>query len=104
MSDHDAKNDALTVEKNNVIELADQSMVNPNVPKIYFNGFQILCSNSDLSIVLLNAGTPAAVLQCSFGTGKSLASKLGSLIDGVEEQSGFTFPSIEDVQSKLANT
>ena len=79
----------------------NRALDNPNVPKIYFNGFQNFISNSDLTVVLINNGRPNGILHFAHGTGKSLIGKLAELIQDQEDKSGYYFPSIEDVSNSL---
>jgi hypothetical protein len=53
-------------------------------PSIYFNGFSLQLSNSDVSAVLIEDGRPLAKLNLSFTTAKTLLSSLGELIEKLE--------------------
>lgn len=71
----------------------------PNVPKIYFNGFQIGTSNADVLIVAQQNGRPAAVLNLSYELAKTLVSKLGLVVERIEGMVDSKFLTTDDFDS-----
>ncbi len=77
--------------------LIANAIENPDVPKIYFNGFVTGTTTADVVLILQNNGRPCAVLQSSHTNAKTLAIALTQLIHGVEEQASVTFPTSMDL-------
>lgn len=69
-----------------------------DVPTLYFNGFELSGSLSDLRCVLMHDGKPTVVLSCSFTTGKTVAENFGATISGIEKASGNTIMNMEDLR------
>lgn len=63
-------------------------MGNPDVPKYYMNGFMIGNGNSDGFIIIQTNAIPAAILNMSFTTMKTLAESLNSVILQLEKKTG----------------
>lgn len=55
-----------------------------NVPNVYFNGFELNGSLSDLRCVLMLDGRPIMALNCSFTTGKTVAENFAATVSGIE--------------------
>ena len=68
---------------------------------IYFNGFQLALGSGDVVINLHLNGKEAAQLNASYTITKSLVTKLQSLIDILERQSGHPIMSSDDVADYL---
>ena len=77
--------------------LIANAIENPDVPKIYFNGFVTGTTTADVVLILQNNGHPCAVLQSSHTNAKTLALALNQLVQGVEERAGVTFPTSMDL-------
>ena len=58
------------------------------VPKVYFNGFQTALTNADVVITVECNGEPAALLNLSYTTAKTLALALQETISMLEQKSG----------------
>ena len=54
------------------------------LPVMYFNGFQIGMTNSDVSGILLLNGQPQTIANFSYTTAKTLHEALGKVISGLE--------------------
>jgi hypothetical protein len=60
----------------------------PSEKNIYFNGFLITIGLGDISIILHQDGKPIYVLRTSYIVAKTLAQKIGALIDILETRTG----------------
>lgn len=73
-----------------------------NVPKLYFNGFATGLGQGDIIFVLEQNNRPVVTLNASYTMVKTLAHKLGGLIARIEEDSGNTIMTTDDVNRYLA--
>lgn len=80
-----------------VVDIISQSVNDNEVPKYYFNGFTNGVGNSDIIIVLQSNNKPVAVLNTSFTIAKTLVKKLSESIKTIEETSGNTIMTTEDL-------
>lgn len=71
------------------------------VPEVYFNTFFGGVSVSDCFLILERNGLPAAVLNLSYTSAKSLSVALGSMIAHLEEKAGREMLTSRDVESIL---
>lgn len=55
------------------------------IPMIYFNGYEVAMSHSDIQIQLTVNGHPNAILNTSWTTAKTLAMGLNHIITRLEE-------------------
>lgn len=69
----------------------------PQIVKLYANGFSIVMSNSDVSILLTHNNAPAAVLNLSYTTAKSLFEKVSESIKVLEKKSGQPIMTSDDI-------
>jgi hypothetical protein len=69
-----------------------------DIPKLYANTFAIVMGTADVTIVLEQNGRPIALLNLSFTSSKTLASKLGGVISKLEENSGREIMTTDDIQ------
>ena len=76
----------------------------PEVQKIYTNGFYNGVTLSDMFVVLQNTGAPVAVIQMSFNTAKTLAAKLSEMISSFESKSGTAVLTMGEVRGFIAIT
>ena len=65
--------------------------------QIYFNQWQIVITNSDVMIVLLNERTPVATVRVSFETFKTFLRDNYKLLSDFESTNNITFPTMEMV-------
>src|SRR4051812_25428175 len=70
-------------------------------PSIYFNGFSLQLSNSDVSAVLIDDGRPLAKLNMSFTTAKTLYENLGELMGKLETVTDHKIMSAGQVEQGL---
>jgi hypothetical protein len=71
------------------------------VPSVYFNGFEVNYSLSDMSMLLVLDGTPVVRLNLSFTTAKTLSAYLNSTVSEFERRTQHNIMSMDDVSSKL---
>ncbi len=69
------------------------------IPHLYFNGFELQSSLSDVGAFLLLDGQPVVRLSLSFTTAKTFAENLGNVIKAFEEATSHTIMTIENVKS-----
>jgi len=71
------------------------------IPRIYFNGFAMGIGTGDTIIVLKNGEKPVAILNASYTVAKTLVQKLGAGISTLEEVSGNSIMTTDEVQAAL---
>ncbi|MCP4683058.1 MAG: hypothetical protein GY864_12050 [Desulfobacterales bacterium] len=89
-------------EKENIFqEQIESALADENLPRIYFNGFITSLATGDVFIVLKQNEKPVAILNVSHIVAKSLATKLANIIALLEEKTGSTIMTTDDVLRKL---
>ena len=79
-----------------------QNAINNNeLPHLYCNGFTVTLTTSDVLLVLKLNDAPVAVLNTSYTVAKTLAGKLGNAIVILEDRTGNTIMTTEEVDTKL---
>lgn len=78
-----------------------QLALQPSVPRIYANGFMITQTATDMTLVLLHNGSPAATLSLSYISAKSLLVDLGQSIKSIEDVIG-TIQTAHEIVPKMA--
>lgn len=79
----------------------DKAIANPDVPKIYANGFVNAIGTGDVAILFKNGNSPAAVVNLSYTVAKSLAAKIGYLIAQLEEGTGNTIMISDEINKAM---
>lgn len=74
-----------------------EALENEELPRIYFNGFSTALGSADVLIVLNQQGKPVAILNASYTVAKTLAAKLGAVIATLEEISGNTIMTTDEI-------
>ena len=69
------------------------------IPNLYFNGFEINSSFSDISSMLLLDGQPIARLSMSFTTAKTMAKNLYAAISAFEAATEHSILTMDEVKS-----
>ena len=77
---------------------ADSSVI---LPKVYFNGFEVGLSLSDLHITLMTNGLKHSQLFMSFGTAKTLLAHLKRTVDEFERRTDQPIMAMDDVKQAL---
>lgn len=72
-----------------------------DLPQLYFNGFQIGLTNSDISLIMLCNGQPKSIASISFTTAKTLHIGLGEMITALEGATGRTIMTMQDIGEGL---
>jgi hypothetical protein len=74
----------------------------PNVPKMYFNGFLTGMTNADVVMLTKLNNEPVAVLNFSLSVAKTLVRQLSQLIVRLEENSENEIMTIDVIDKALA--
>lgn len=74
----------------------------PEVPKVYCNGFVNAVGPGDITTMLLRNDRPVAVLNMSFTVAKTLAEMLGRAIADLEQDANIRVPSVHEVAAGAA--
>lgn len=74
------------------------------VPHIYVNGFMNVLTNSDVMTVLEENGRPAALMNMSFTTAKTLAVALSQVVAQLEQVTGRDMLTTHDVDRLMGAT
>lgn len=77
-----------------------QAISNPDVPKLYFNGFTVAIGSGDIVLMLQRNGEPLAVLNASYTVAKTLGAKLGGSIAVLESSTGNNIMTVDDIVAK----
>ena len=86
------------VEKEVIEQQITEALENKEIPTIYFNGFVTSVGIGDVMVILNRANNPVAVLNMSYTLAKTLAEKLGGGIAAIEQKSGNTIMTTDDIQ------
>lgn len=71
------------------------------LPSLYFNGFQLGSTLSDMGLLLMLDGQPLARLSMSFTTAKTLQKHLSDVMHRFEELTSHKIMTMDEVQSGL---
>lgn len=74
----------------------------PDIPALYFNGFSNVLGTGDVLIVLTRNGAPLAVLNASYTVAKTFAMKLQDIIANLENATGNTVMTVDEVEQKIS--
>lgn len=78
-----------------------QAEDDPDVPKIYFNGFLNALGAGDVAVTLKRGETPVAVLNMSYTVAKTLAEKLRKLIGNLETITDHNVMTTDETTDKM---
>lgn len=78
-----------------------EAVEDPGITKIYFNGFSCAIGLGDVLISLTLNGQTVTVLNASYTVAKTLVQKLGGVINHLEEESGNTIMTTDQVAAHL---
>lgn len=73
----------------------------PDIPKINFNGIITTLGTGDIMVVLERNAQPVAVLNTSYTVAKTLSVMLGNVIAQLEERSGHTIMTTKEIEQLL---
>ena len=88
-------------KEKDVNKAISKALENPDTPKLYANSFSLALGMGDLAILLSVADKDIGVLNLSYTTAKTLAIKIQQLISLLEEQSGQTIMTTDDINEHL---
>ena len=71
------------------------------VPMIYFNGFSCGTGPGDVTVILIRNEKPVALLNTSFTLAKTLATKLGGVMEGFEDVTSNKIMTTDDVAKAM---
>ena len=80
----------------------NEALKDPEVQRIYANGFVNALGVGDVMILLQNSKKPIAVLSLSYTVAKTLSIKLGALISQLENSTGNTIMTTDDIEKSLS--
>lgn len=72
-----------------------------DIPHLYANGFITALGNGDVVLALQRNATPVAVINLSYTVAKTLAQKLGRIIEDFEQNADHTIMTTETVDRAL---
>jgi hypothetical protein len=81
-------------------ELLQAALRGP-VPKFYANSFALAQGSSDLGIILLLNNQPVGIVHMSYISAKSLLSDLSAVIGHIEQATGQTIKTMNEVNAAL---
>jgi|WetSurMetagenome_2_1015567.scaffolds.fasta_scaffold118454_1 hypothetical protein len=85
-----------------VTEQINELLKRTDIPRIYANGFMNALGNGDTTIVLQLNGVPVAILNLSYTMSKTLAVKLGNMISMMEDKTGNSIMTTEQIDKALS--
>lgn len=94
----------ITAEEKEAEALAAEThsaSANPNVPKLYINGFNVTLGAADVTILLKHNDQPMAVVSTSYPLAKTLVVKLAALIASFEDATEMPVLTTDEVRVKL---
>ncbi len=83
---------------------ATEAYESSEVPKLYANGFSSALGMGDVTILLQQGPKTVAVLNLSYTVAKTLSIKLGGLIKSLEDGTGNTIMTTDQVETLLSDT
>ena len=86
------------------IDLFNQAVDNPTIPKIYINGFFIGSTNADITVVAQQNARPTAVFNMSYGIAKTLVEKLANTISQIESVANTKVLTTDDMDKALKSS
>ncbi len=90
--------DQANPRRGGLVPANERAIEDPEVQKLYANGFGLGMTNADTFIVLQAYGRPVAVVTMSFTLAKTLAQKLNALVTDWEQKTGQTLQTTEAIQ------
>jgi len=78
-------------------EVVREVILDENIPEIHFNGFVNVLTSGDILIILQRNGKNVAKLSASYTIAKTLSQKLMQIITDLEQRSGNTIMTSDQV-------
>ena len=101
MDQEELMEDPQVLHQQKVQKQMDDALNNPELPRLYCNGFIVSIGTGDLFLALKLNETPIAVLNISYTVAKTLAQKVGTAIANLEDRTGNSIMTTEDIAMKL---
>lgn len=80
-----------------------EKSIEVDIPHLYFNGFSLTLGAGDVVMVLLRQGRQVGVLNMSYTMAKTLAEKMGHLVELLEKRTGQKIMTTDFIAEKLEN-
>jgi hypothetical protein len=93
----------LTHESSTPVERLKQALDDAEIASVHFNGFTCSLGPGDVLIVLEQNGRPVQLLNASYTVAKTLAQKLSQLVAQLEDKTGNTIMTTEEVGKALGH-
>jgi hypothetical protein len=90
-------------EKDLFQEQIQSALEDTELPTIYFNGFIATVGVGDILIALKHQDRVVAILNASHTVGKTLGTKLAGAIATLEQRSGHTIMTTDDITSLIVD-
>ena len=87
----------ILMEGKPVEEFFKEALNNPEVPKIYANGFTSGLGAGDVTLIFQLSQKPIAMLNMSFTLAKTLSQKLSKMILELEHDTGNTIMTTDEI-------
>ncbi|MBS9525888.1 hypothetical protein KI659_17845 [Litoribacter alkaliphilus] len=95
------KEDSEQVTQDMNVKILEKGLQDERIPKYYFNGFINGIGNADILMVLQKNGEPNVVLNTSLSIAKTLAIKLTEMISSIENATGNTIMTTDDLNESF---
>jgi hypothetical protein len=102
MEQKDSPEQSSTDQKDQLNSVVTNIIRSGDIPHLYANGFITALGNGDVVLLLQRNATPVAVINLSYTVAKTLAQKLGRIIESFEENADHTIMTTEVVDKALA--
>ena len=84
-----------------LLEFIQRAENDPDVPKIYFNGFLTAMGEGDVAVTLKRGQIPVAVLNMSYTVAKTLAEQLRNLIGNLETATNHNIMTTNEIATRM---
>lgn len=101
MNEEQPVEDPQVLQQEFIQKQRDAALSDPELPKLYCNGFIVSVGTGDVFFVLKLNETPVAILNVSYTVAKTLAQKLSSAIANLEDRTGNSIMTTDDVTTKM---
>lgn len=84
-----------------LLQAAQQALLNPNLPRIYANGFTLGFTAADVTVFLQINHVPLAAVDMAFPTVKALVKSLSGMIEAYEKVVGTPIHTAEELKGAM---
>lgn len=89
--------------ENPLVDRLNKAIKDPNLIKIYANGFVNGVGQGDVMVLLMQNDEAVAMLNMSYTVAKTLVIKLGAAIRDLEEKTGNNIMTTDEVDKKMSS-